>query len=306
MSNPVSKADRMRGWLQLMRPPNLPTVPGDPVSGFLLASLALAPVHLTVHVTGALLPALSAILLYMGGLILNDVADYDEDLADRPQRPLPSGRVLRRSATIVAFGLGLMAMAMAALCSPTCLAVSVVLWTLVVAYNFFTKRFLILGCINMGLCRGVSLLLGASALGFASLGSTPVLLGAACVTLYISSVTFLAARETEQIAFGHLRWLPLCPLLLMGVLLVRLENVTLPALLLILGCVTWVGWRCRSLSGTPTPPVLGKAIGGLIRGLLLMQAAFCATVSGPGTLAAGILLLLIPVSTVLARRFYAT
>ena len=305
MSNPGSKADRLRGWLQLLRPPNLPTVPGDPVSGFLLASLALAPVHLPMYLT-ALLPALSAILLYMGGLILNDVADYDDDLADRPQRPLPSGQVSRRDAAIVALGLGLMALALAALCSLTCLAVSVVLWTLILAYNFVTKRWLILGCINMGLCRGVSLLLGASALGFASLRSTPVLLGAACVTLYISTVTFIAARETEQIAFGHLRWLPLCPLLLMGVLCVQLDSVTVPTRLLALGCVTWVGWWCHSLSGTPTPPVLGKAIGGLIRGLLLMQAAFCATVSGPGTLAAGILLLLIPVSTVLAKRFYAT
>ncbi|MCP4451933.1 MAG: UbiA family prenyltransferase [Planctomycetes bacterium] len=298
----------MWGWFQLMRPPNLPSVPGDPVAGFLLASLA--PVHATVqvpaHLTGVLLPAVSALLLYMGGLILNDVADYDEDLADRPQRPLPSGRVSRRGATIGGLGLGLMAMALSALCSPTCLAVSVVLWTLILAYNFVTKRCLVLGCINMGLCRGVSLLLGASALGFAPLLSTPVLLGVACVTLYISTVTFLAARETEEIAFGLLRWLPLCPLWLMGALFVQLDSATLLTRLLALGCVTWVGWQCRSLSGTPAPQILGKAIGGLIRGLLLMQAAFCATVSGPGTVAAAVLLLLIPVSTLLAKRFYAT
>jgi 4-hydroxybenzoate polyprenyltransferase len=245
-------------------------------------------------------------LLYMGGLILNDVADYDEDLADRPQRPLPSGRISRQAAAIVGFGLALMSMVLAALCSLATLAISVLLWTLIVAYNFFFKRFLILGSLNMGLCRGVSLILGASALGLASLRSTPVLLAAVCLTLYISTVTFLAARETKQIAFGALRWLPLPPLLLMAVLFVRLDDATLPAILLALCAVAWAWWHCHSLSGTPAPQVLGKAIGGLIRGLLFMQAAFCATVSGPGTLAAGLLLLLIPVSTLLAKRFYAT
>jgi 4-hydroxybenzoate polyprenyltransferase len=197
-------------------------------------------------------------------------------------------------------------MALAALCSLTTLAVSVGLLMLIVTYNFFFKRFLILGSINMGLCRGVSLMLGASALGLASLFSTAVLLSAACLTLYVSSVTFLAARETERIAFGLFRWLPLPPLLLMAVLFVRMETTALPAMLLALGGVAWVWWHCHSLSGTPAPQVLGKAIGGLIRGLLFMQAAFCATVSGPGTLAAGLLLLLIPVSTLLAKRFYAT
>jgi 1,4-dihydroxy-2-naphthoate octaprenyltransferase len=302
MSNPVSNAARVGGWLQLMRPPNLPTVPGDPLAGFLLASLTLAPVHLS----GALLPAISALLLYIGGLILNDVADFHEDLADRPRRPLPSGQVSRRAATILGLGLSLIAMALAAVCSRSSLAVSVVLWTLIVAYNFFTKRFLILGCINMGLCRGVSLLLGASALGFASMRSVPVVLGAACLMLYIATVTFLAARETEQIAFGALRWLPLLPLLLLVVLAIGLESASVLTLLLSLGCATWVWWHCRSLSGAPSPQVLGRAIGGLIRGLLLMQAALCATVPGPGTLVAGLLLLLIPVSTLLAKRFYAT
>ena len=306
MSNPDPKTDRVQAWLQLVRPPNLPTVPGDPVAGYLLASLALAPEHSPVPLTGALLPALSAVLLYMGGLILNDVSDYDEDLADRPQRPLPSGQVSRRHAAIVGLGLGLMAMATAALCSRAALAISVLLWTSIAAYNFMTKRLLVLGSINMGLCRGMSLLLGASALSLACLRSIPVLLGAACLAGYISTVTWLAARETKQIAFGHWRWLPLLALLPLGLLLVRLDNTPLAAPLLALGCGVWVWQHCHSLAGAPTPTVLGKAIGALIRGLLLMQAAFCATVSGPGTLAAGVLLLLMPVSTLLAKRFYAT
>ena len=197
-------------------------------------------------------------------------------------------------------------LALAALCSLSTLVVSVLLLTLIVAYNFITRQFLLIACINMGLCRGASLLLGASVLGFACLRSTPVLLAAASLTLYVATVTFLAARETEQIAFGLLRWLPLAALLPVAVLFLCLGNATLPAILLALGAGAWVWWHCRSLSGTPTPQVLGKAIGGLIRGLLFIQAAFCATVSGPGTLAAGILLLLIPVSTLLAKRFYAT
>ena len=63
------------------------------------------------------------------------------------------------------------------------------------------------------------------------------------------------------------------------------------------------GWRIR---GTPAPPVLGSAIGSLIRGLLLIQAAFCALAGRPGLAAAIGLLLAWRLSVALARRFAAT
>ena len=56
-------------------------------------------------------------------------------------------------------------------------------------------------------------------------------------------------------------------------------------------------------SSAPVPPVIGQ----LIRLLLLAQTAFCAAVgSGPGSLAAALLILAWPISRAVSRRFYAS
>src|SRR5690606_34899721 len=41
-------------------------------------------------------------LIYGGGMVLNDVCDAKLDVAERPTRPIPSGRVSRRLAGFVA------------------------------------------------------------------------------------------------------------------------------------------------------------------------------------------------------------
>src|SRR5271168_4002552 len=84
-------------WLQLFRAPNLFTVPGDPLAGFLLASAGAGVFH----------PAIAAIILasllfYGFGLLLNDLMDLCEDCAERPSRPLPSGAVNPKVVWVVA------------------------------------------------------------------------------------------------------------------------------------------------------------------------------------------------------------
>src|SRR5260221_228220 len=74
----------LRTWLQLFRAPNLLTVPGDPIAGYLLACFGA--------VEEGLWPAIGAsVCFYAGGLLLNDLADLAEDRRERPSRPLPSG-----------------------------------------------------------------------------------------------------------------------------------------------------------------------------------------------------------------------
>src|SRR5678816_3693789 len=73
----------LRTWLQLFRAPNLFSVPGEPLAGYLLASYGAVEPKL-------FLPLVASVCLYAGGLLLNDLVDLREDLAERPQRPLPS------------------------------------------------------------------------------------------------------------------------------------------------------------------------------------------------------------------------
>ena len=44
-------------------------------------------------------------LLYLSGMVLNDVFDAEVDAREQPERPIPSGRVSLQAATIVGWGM---------------------------------------------------------------------------------------------------------------------------------------------------------------------------------------------------------
>ena len=308
---------KLRAWLQLVRPPNLFTVPGDPLAGYFLVSGTSG--CLTQSDGRALLTALAALLLYMGGLIGNDVADIEEDRRDRPTRPIPSGQISRFAAVVAS-----------ALCAEIGLCVAFVAgWApfvmacltqlAIMLYNGGLKKYAIRGALTMGACRGLSFLMGA-AVAFPyeyEIALALVLFVAFCVTFYIAGVTWIADRETVEERIGFRRWIPACALLvcfLPGFALVLFEFVEdraieLSMCLFLLLAFLAVGWAFRigrRLSGVPPKNVLGASIGGLIRGLLLVQAAF-AVLGGPaGFITAAVLLAFWPISKAVSRWFYAT
>src|SRR5262249_12267147 len=87
-----SSSSRILAWLQLMRLPNVFTAMADVLMGFWLTHATLSPI-------GVLLLLLAASsLLYVAGMVLNDVYDLEQDCRERPKRPLPSGRIPMRFA----------------------------------------------------------------------------------------------------------------------------------------------------------------------------------------------------------------
>src|SRR4051794_40806202 len=86
---------RLTAWLQLLRLPNVFTAAADVTMGFLVTQRGLEPVQ-----DFAMLVAASC-LLYLSGMVLNDVFDAGVDAVERPERPIPSGRISLRAATIV-------------------------------------------------------------------------------------------------------------------------------------------------------------------------------------------------------------
>ncbi|WP_220213223.1 UbiA family prenyltransferase, partial [Streptomyces shenzhenensis] len=87
---PVGLAD----LAQLVRAPAALSVPGDVLAG---AAAAGHPLGVrTVGVIG------SSVCLYWAGMALNDYTDATVDAVERPERPVPSGRVPRRTALAVA------------------------------------------------------------------------------------------------------------------------------------------------------------------------------------------------------------
>jgi hypothetical protein len=87
----------MMAYLQLVRAPAALTVLGDTVAGAAAAGKPLRGRRL-------LLPIASA-SFYWAGMALNDWADRDLDAVERPERPIPSGRVRPEQALAVAGGL---------------------------------------------------------------------------------------------------------------------------------------------------------------------------------------------------------
>ena len=84
--------------LALGRVSNLPTVWTNAVTGLVLAGGALDSVAVA-----ALLGALT--VFYIGGMYLNDYFDAEIDAAQRPERPIPSGRVSRGTVGVAGFAM---------------------------------------------------------------------------------------------------------------------------------------------------------------------------------------------------------
>lgn len=158
--NPVIK-----GYFQLTRPANLPTAAADIVAGIAISGFFLAysqePALGWVKV---LLLVCSSVSLYASGVVLNDVFDHRLDRVERPERPIPSGSVSLATAAI--FGGILMALGVLAafLVGNVSGIVALALGASILLYDALGKHHSFFGPLNMGLCRGLNLLLGMSVL----------------------------------------------------------------------------------------------------------------------------------------------
>src|SRR5580700_2261861 len=182
------RTGRFRGFLQLLRPPNLFTVPGDPLCGALLSTHGVWSWRMAA-------PVAASLALYCAGLVINDLADFAEDSRERPNRPLPSGAVSRRAALFLALFFIVVALAVAALVNWVLLILAALLLAEILWYNLMAKKNPVIAPVAMGICRGLSVVLGAAAIG-----PPPrvALVAAAVITLYIAAVTILARAETRN------------------------------------------------------------------------------------------------------------
>ncbi|MCH8045030.1 MAG: UbiA family prenyltransferase, partial [Planctomycetes bacterium] len=179
----------LRAHLELLRLPNVFTAMADVLLGFWFTHSERTDVLL-------LLVAASS-SLYLAGMVLNDVCDVAQDTAERPGRPIPSGRIsLSRARGI---GWTLLVIGVALGWSVSLLTgevrsgmVASALAVLVFAYDAVLKR-TPLGPLAMGGCRMLNVLLGMSAFGGAWQSYHVVVAGG--LGLYIVGVTLLARRE---------------------------------------------------------------------------------------------------------------
>jgi 4-hydroxybenzoate polyprenyltransferase len=259
--------------LKLGRVSNLPTVWTNVLTGTVLGGGSAWSGR-----TGIVTLALS--LFYIGGMFLNDYCDRHVDARERPRRPIPAGEISERMVAAIASALLVAGMALIAMFGIAAAAGGLALGLAIIGYDCFHKGNPVAPII-MGLCRALVYCTAAAA----AVGGVPGTVGIAAGTIlaFTAGLTY-AARLENLDRIGNL-W----PLLLLAAPMI----VTLPALmqgmlglLIFLGLVACVGYAVYLLARLPVPGSVPRAVGLLIAGMSLVDAALLASV---GAMAAALI-----------------
>ena len=288
-----------------MRPANIVTAVADILAGIAMAGTLYFK---QFDITAIILLILSTAFLYGGGVVMNDVFDADLDKVERPERPIPSGLIKKSSAAIFGIILLLFGIAFAALSNtqhqfPASVIIAALIAIAAVLYDKWMKHHSFFGPLNMGVCRGLNLLLGISiyvhALQFYwFFALVPV--------IYIFAITMISRGEvhggrkrTLFVALG----LYIIVIFAIGIAAIRAERIlqTLPFILLFAVMILVPLYKAIQ---KPEGPRIGKAVKSGVISLIIMNAAWAAAF---GNLSfALIIIALLPVSLLLARLFAVT
>ncbi|NHN49409.1 UbiA family prenyltransferase [Halostella sp. JP-L12] len=260
----------------LVRVPNLFTAPPDVILGAALAAGAGSGVAPRT-VAGL---ALASVFLYAGGTALNDAFDALRDADERPERPIPSGEISRRTgfelgALFLVLGVAT-AGASAGLAGGTIAAATaagILLYD--GALNGGTFGFLAMGAV-----RGLNVVLGTAA----GEGLLPPrwYLPVVAIAVYIAAVTFMAAdeaRDGNRSAVAVAAVATIAAALTAGVHL-GLARAGPAAAAVGLGLAGWflirTGAALRAAYADPSPSTVGPAVGTCVLGLVAVDAAYAA------------------------------
>jgi hypothetical protein len=309
---------KLLAYVQLMRLPNVFTALADVAMGYLFTH---DPDEGAAALVGAIPLLLASALMYSAGIVLNDVFDVEIDREERPERPLPSGRVPVGRARWLGFEMlafGVIAGASVSLWSHNWRPadVSVALAVLIVLYDGLLKK-TPLGPLAMGGCRFLNVLLGMSA------GAQPWLpvnyIVASGIGLYVVGVTWFARSEAEpESRRVHLFLAMLVMFAGMALLAYFPERLSQDPeiephqLLIDPGSWDWcwallailTGWRCLRCVFQPFSEFVQEAIRQCLVSLIIFDAAIVLAVRGPQW-GIAVVLLIVPM-TILGRWSYST
>jgi 4-hydroxybenzoate polyprenyltransferase len=271
-------AGGIRRWLVLGRVSNLPTVWSNCLAAWLVGGGGSA---LRLGIA-----ALGGSLLYTGGMFLNDAFDAEFDGKHRPERPVPSGAVKRRTVWICGGALLIAGCAVQLPLGPVPAALALGLAAAIVIYDAVHKH-TSAAPVLMGGCRYLLYLMAAAS----SEGGLGVLVQwrALALAAYVCGLSSLAQVESNR---GAVRYWPLAllpaPLLpLLGVS----AGKGLAAGVIGLALVVWVGLALRrALAGADRN--IGAGVARLLAGIVLVDwVGAAAVVPGNGSAFLGLFVL---------------
>lgn len=302
--------NKLMAYLRLTRPANVVTAVADILAGIAVSGAALmwfSPDAVSGPSPGLsswLWLCLSTIGLYGGGVAFNDVFDAGLDRVERPERPIPSGMVPLKNAAVMASALLLVGIVAAWQVSPLSGWLAIVIAFLCILYNAWGKHQLVLGPINMGLCRTGNLLLGISIIPemvqvYWYLGLIPL--------VYIAAITMISRGEVHgsnrrALQGGFAMYVAIV------VVLLGLSFTTpvpwwqvIPFLLLL--CYMIFPPLLQALN-TQKPQLIGKAVKAGVISQIVVNSALSSMFAGWQF---GVLIvILLPLSLWIARKFSVT
>lgn len=260
----------------LLRIPNVTTAVSDVLAAGLLAGATQAGDGAQAARWGAAM--LASACLYCAGMVWNDAADATRDARERPERPIPSGRIRRRFAVGLGAALAASGWVAAAFAGRGPLLCSLALAAAILVYNLRLSGRPLVGPLGMATCRGLNLVMGVLACG--PLGA-PAGWAAALLALYVFGVTHLSLGETGG---GARRSVAVAAALAIGAgagaaalgwfaggarSALGMCAVLLPLVVLALR----VGPPLRRAWLEPIPRWVGPAVGSMVSGILWFDAA---------------------------------
>jgi 4-hydroxybenzoate polyprenyltransferase len=284
----------LRGYLELLRPPNVMTAVADVLAGYAIAG----------RNNPQALPWLvgATACLYAGGVVLNDFFDRHLDRVERPERPLPSGRVPAAGAAGLGGGLLIVGIGLASRGTPTAGVVAALIAGLILLYDRWAKHHAVLGPANMGACRALNLLLGVAATPAVLAGRWPLAL---IPFVYIAAVTLVSRGEV----YGGKRGAAALALISLGGVIVALAGISAGAgQIAALAVTLLLAWRVLPpfwrVYKDPAPAGIRQAVKAGVLSLVLVDATFGAAYAGP--LYGAVVLATAVVAAGLARLFSVT
>ncbi|RPD39278.1 polyprenyltransferase [Chitinophaga barathri] len=286
-----------------MRPANILTAITDIMAGIAIAGFlahGLTDVQAVLQVTCL---AIATIGLYGGGVVFNDIFDASLDRIERPERPIPSGIISKTEAVVLGVYLLLLGVLAAFTVGELSGFIAIGIAVAALVYNKWGKHHKVLGPFNMGLCRGLNLLLGisivpASLPHYGWLAVVPV--------LYIASITMISRDEVHggkkrTLVMAAIGYAIVCALILwQGFMKGEALKVGFYLVILLYLILTPLFKAMKE----PTGPNIGKAVKGGIIGLIVMNAAWVAAFAiFPYPLA---VLAFLPLSMLLSKAFAVT
>jgi len=255
----------LRTWLELGRLSNLPTT----LTNVLVGVAVMTSEH-SIEWTAIATTWFAIACFYIAGMALNDLMDVSIDRIERPERPIPSGRISSRAAAIFIITLFIIGLSCLGLRGLPPLACGFALIALIILYNLLHQRWAG-SVLMMGLCRGMVYVVAAAAIAW-PIDVRHIAWFGGTMTAYVVLLTVIARSENAA-QLDRRKWLSLLlPVIcLLPLIVVQREDMARP-LVLAGAMVVWLLIAARFV--LIRPPLTRHAVMAWLAGICLIDAFF--------------------------------